>query len=223
MTALLFSFAVHVAKAIGLHQWSSLGHNEVNARNESKEKTNAMYCMLCLSRAVSWASGSPSLMPGVATFERELSGLSDTRSASNLAARVALLQLEEQVYTGLYSDEATHQDAGDIGKKAAIRGRKLQDWAADHSDDLGENQECRTQVDCARDELAIRLSSTQALAAWSLLEDSDTSCSLLDFARRSLQLLRRLWGATEQKRHYLNLAVYVLSYFYEVAAHLSSP
>lgn len=166
-----------------------------------------MYCMMCLSRAVSWSSGWTSTLPGIATFERELSGSSGSQIKNNLAARVALLQLEEQVYTGLYSDEATRQGPGATGQKALSRSRKLQDWAVEHSDDLCESQESHAQSNHPRDDLAIRLYSIQALAAWPIAEDAEACCSLLDISRSALRLFQRLWKGTPEKSHYLNLAL----------------
>ncbi|KPM35678.1 hypothetical protein AK830_g10892 [Neonectria ditissima] len=224
VTALLFSFAVHVAKSIGLHQWSSpLNHSQEPSHNELQEKRNVMYCMLCLSRAVSWSSGWSSILPGVAVFEGELAS-SSADEVTHLAARVALLRLEEQVYTGLYSDEATRQSPSEIGKAALIRGRKLQDWAAEHTDDLMEDEECSTLLDCSRTELAMRFNSVQALATWPIAEDEEASRSLLDVARRSLRLFHRLWRTTSERGHCLNPVLLVASYppvaFFELSKHV---
>lgn len=207
-TALLFSFAVHVAKAIGLHQWSLATFGEGSNRHELNERRNAIYCMLCLSRATSWSSGWSFTLPSIATFERELLGPGGEQPYINLTARVALLQLEEQVYTGLYSDESCHGGAGEIGKRAINRGRKLHDWELEHCDDLGDEMECHTLSGCSRGELTIRLLSSQVLAAWPIAEDLETSCSLLDVSRRSIRLFRRLWEATLINSHYLNLGLY---------------
>ncbi|KAK7416534.1 hypothetical protein QQX98_005138 [Neonectria punicea] len=204
ITALLFSFAVHVAKSIGLHQWSSSSHSQEFNHSELQEKRNVMYCMMCLSRAVSWSSGWSSTIPGVSVFEGELASSVD-EGTNRLAARVALLRLEEQVYTGLYSDEATRQGTSETGKMALSRGRKLHDWAAEHADDLGEDEECSTLVDCSRYELAIRFHSIQALAVWPIAEDAEASRTLLNTARHSLRLFQHLWRATSEMGHCLNL------------------
>lgn len=210
-TALLFSFAVHVANAIGLHQWSLTNSGEGSNRHELSERKNVMYCMLCLGRATSWSSGWSFTLPSIGTFERELSGPGSEQASVNLTARVTLLQLEEQVYSGIYSDESCRGGAVEIGKRAINRGRKLHDWELEHRDELGEDMECRALSDCSRGELTIRLLSSQVLAAWPIAEDFETSCSLLDLARRSIRLFRRLWGATLVNSHYLNLGLYASS------------
>jgi hypothetical protein len=208
-SALLFSFAVHVAKAIGIHHWNLSKSGEGANHNEINERRNVSYCMLCLSRAISWSSGWSFTLPSNATLEHELSGLTGEQRSINLTARVALLQLEEQVYSGLYSDESSHGGVGEIGKKAISRGRILHNWEVEHRDALSEDAECHTFSDCSREELTIRLYSTQVLAAWPMAEDFETSCSLLDFARRSIRLFRRLWEATSVTSHFLNLGLYV--------------
>ncbi|KAF7542498.1 hypothetical protein G7Z17_g11519 [Cylindrodendrum hubeiense] len=212
ITALLFSFAVHVAKSIGLHQWNASNHDEGFSHREFQEKRNVIYCMSCLGRAVSWSSGWSSALPGVSIFQHELADSPADEATNYLAARISLLRLEEQVYIGLYSDEATRQAAGETGKVAFSRGRKLHDWAAEHIDDIGD-QDCRAPLNYSQHELAIRLHSIQALATWPIAEDTEASRSLLDVARRSIQLFQRLWRAPPEGDHYLNLAQYVLSQF----------
>ncbi|RSM04305.1 hypothetical protein CEP52_006887 [Fusarium oligoseptatum] len=121
VAALVFSFAVHVAKSIGLRHWTSANSAERTNTEEYQEKQQVMYCMTCLSRAVAWSSGLSFDLPSVDLLERSLSTSSTT---SHLATRVSLLQLEEQVYGDLYSDEATSQGPNAIGKTALGQGRK---------------------------------------------------------------------------------------------------
>ncbi|CAM1503511.1 Fc.00g011020.m01.CDS01 [Cosmosporella sp. VM-42] len=213
VTSLLFSFAIHVAKSIGLHQWNSSNYNEGPGPSEFQEKRNVTYCMVCLGRAVPWSSGWSSTLPSFTIFERDFAGSSFDQPTTHLPARVALLRLEEQVYTSLYSDEATRQGAGETVKTALSRGRKLNDWAAEHSDDLGEDRDCSTLLDCSRHELAVRFYSIQALAAWPIAEDASASRILLDASRRSIRLFQDLWRATSERGHYLNLALYVPTQF----------
>ncbi|KAH6981330.1 hypothetical protein BKA56DRAFT_617119 [Ilyonectria sp. MPI-CAGE-AT-0026] len=64
--------------------------------------------------------------------------------------------------------------------------------------------------ECPRHKLAIRLHSIQALAACPISEYIKTPGSLLDAARHSIRLFQRVWSATLERCHYLNLAMYVL-------------
>ncbi|KAL6404618.1 hypothetical protein AUP68_11440 [Ilyonectria robusta] len=63
--------------------------------------------------------------------------------------------------------------------------------------------------ECPRHKLAIRLHSIQALAACPISEYIETSGSLLDAAWHSIRLFQRVWRATSERCHYLNLAMYV--------------
>ncbi|KAM6508256.1 hypothetical protein FALCPG4_018133 [Fusarium falciforme] len=204
VTSLVFSFAVHVAKSIGLRHWNSASATERTSTDECQEKHQVMYCMACLSRAVAWSSGLSFNLPSVGLLERSLSTSSTT---SHLATRVALLQLEEQVYSGLYCDDATNQGPDTIGKVAFRRGRQLEDWAANHSEDLDEDQYSGTLSNELRHDLAVRVSSIRALVSWPIPEDASKSLSILDVARRSLRLFQRLWTATSERGHYLDLAL----------------
>ncbi|KAM6525782.1 hypothetical protein FALCPG4_011317 [Fusarium falciforme] len=163
-----------------------------------------MYCMACLSRAVAWSSGLSFNLPSVDLLEHSLSNLPAT---SHLATRIALLQLEGQVYNGLYADEATSQGPNVIGKIAISQGRKLDDWAADHPEELDECQYSDTLSDELNHDLGVRFSSIQALVSWPIPEDSSRSLSILDVARRSLRFFQRLWAAASERGHHLNLAL----------------
>ncbi|KAH7231468.1 hypothetical protein B0J15DRAFT_410164 [Fusarium solani] len=221
VTSLVFSFAVHVAKSIGLRHWNSTSATERTSTDECQEKHQVMYCMTCLSRAVAWSSGLSFNLPSVGLLERSLSTSSTT---SHLATRVALLQLEEQVYSGLYCDDATNQGPDTIWTVAFSRGRQLEDWAANHSEDLDEDQYSGTLSNELRHNLAVRVSSIRALVSWPIPEDASKSLSILDVARRSLRLFQRLWTATSERGHYLDLALLVASYppvsFFELSRHV---
>ncbi|KAM0433523.1 hypothetical protein ACHAPT_004403 [Fusarium lateritium] len=107
---------------------------------------------------------------------------------------------------------------------AASRGRRLEDWAANHEEDLDEDQYAGTLSDASRHDLALRFSSIQALVSWPILKDSSTSQSILEVARRSLRLFQHLWTATSERGHYLDLALLVASYppvsFFELSRHV---
>ncbi|KAH6886365.1 hypothetical protein B0T10DRAFT_491043 [Thelonectria olida] len=222
--ALLFSLAVHVAKSIGLHQWDS-NQQDAPSTSESEDRRNVMYCMLSLSRAVPWSSGLSSTMLGIDVLERDLRSHSVEDSASRLAARVSLCKLEEQVYSSLYSDQATRKNPGETRKMASGLGRKLQDWAMTHADDLGESQERGTAtLAYSQPDLAIRFYSIQALGEWPLIGNAEASHSLLDISRRALGLFQHVWRTTSEKGHYLTLALLVASYpavaFFELSRHV---
>lgn len=164
-----------------------------------------MYCMLSLSRAVPWSSGLSSTMLGLDSLERDL--VSQSKS-SRLATRVSLFKIEEQIYSSLYSDQATRQNPGEIVKMASSLGRKLQDWASAHADDLRESRDCSsTTLEHSRYDLAIRFYSVQALTEWSLIGNAEASHSLLDISRRTLGLFQHLWRTPSEKGHYLTLAL----------------
>ncbi|KAJ3513130.1 hypothetical protein NM208_g15229 [Fusarium decemcellulare] len=224
VTALLFSFAVHSAKSIGLHHWNSPDPSEESTAEESQERRNVMYCMVSLSRSVAWSSGLSFSLSGVSVLEHELAASSEDRTTAHLAARISLLRLEEQIYTGLYSDEATRQGAEAVGKTALARGRKLDEWATEHAEDLDEDQYCGSLLDGLRHELAIRFYSLQTLVTWPIPDESTASRPMLDSCRSSLRLFRRLWLATSERGHYLDLALLVASYppvpFFELARHV---
>ncbi|KAL2683377.1 hypothetical protein Neosp_007847 [[Neocosmospora] mangrovei] len=204
VAALVFSFAVHVAKSIGLRHGSSASSTERANAEECQEKQQVMYCMVCLSRALAWASGLSFNLPSVDLLERSLSISSTT---SHLATRVALLRLEEQIYSSLYSDEATGQGPSATGKVALNQGRKLEDWAANHAEELDEGQYSGTLSGELCHDLSARFYSIQALVLWPIPEDASMSTSMLDVARRSLRFFQRLWTATSERGHHLDLAL----------------
>lgn len=204
VAALVFSFAVHVAKSIGLRHGSSASSTERANAEECQEKQQVMYCMVCLSRALAWASGLSFNLPSIDLLERSLSISSTT---SHLATRVALLRLEEQIYSCLYSDEATDQGPSATGKVALNQGRKLEDWAASHAEELDEGQYSGTLSGEPCHDLSARFCSIQALVLWPIPEDASLSPSILDAARRSLRFFQRLWTATSERGHHLDLAL----------------
>ncbi|KAF4981696.1 hypothetical protein FZEAL_2583 [Fusarium zealandicum] len=224
VTSLLFSFAVHVAKSIGLRHWSSSTRREALSPSDSDERRNAMYCIICLSRAVAWSSGLNSSLPGISVFERELASSSADETSNQLAARVTLLRLEEQVYTDLYSYDAMRQGGDAIGKMALSRARKLQFWAAEHIDDINDDQGCSEVLDNSQYELAVRFYSIQALAMWPMVETAEGSPSMLDVARSSIRLFQRLWTTASEGGHCLDLALLVASYppvpFFELSKYV---
>lgn len=201
---MVFSFAVHVAKSIGLRHWSSASSTETVNAGECQEKHQVMYCMACLSRAVAWSSGLSLNLPSVDLLERSLSS---SPATGHLATRVALLHLEGQVYNGLYSDEATNQGPSAVGKTSINQGQKLDDWAANHPEELDEGQYSSTLSGEQCHDLAVRFYSIQALVSWPIPEDASMSPSILDVARRSLRLFQRLWTATSERGHHLDLAL----------------
>ncbi|RSM19112.1 hypothetical protein CDV31_002033 [Fusarium ambrosium] len=221
VAALVFSFAVHVAKSIGLRHWTSANSAERTNTEEYQEKQQVMYCMTCLGRAVAWSSGLSFDLPSVDLLERSLSTSSTT---SHLATRVSLLQLEEQVYGDLYSDEATSQGPNAIGKTALGQGRKLDAWAENRPEELDEGQYSGTLSGELHHDLAVRYTSIRAMASWPISEDASGSPSILDVARLSLRLFQRLWTATSERGHHLDLALLVASYppvpFFELCRHV---
>ncbi|KAJ3464794.1 hypothetical protein MRS44_009580 [Fusarium solani] len=221
VAALVFSFAVHVAKSIGLRHWSPANTTERANAEEYQEKQQVMYCMVCLSRALAWASGLSFNLPSIGLLEQSLSTSSAT---SHLSTRVALLQLEEQVYSGLYSDDSTDQGPSATGKVALSQGRKLEDWAASHPEELDEGQYSGTLSGELCHDLSVRFYSIQALVSWPIPEDASMSPSILDVARRSLRFSQRLWTATSERGHHLDLALLVASYppvpFFELSRHV---
>jgi hypothetical protein len=160
--------------------------------------------MVCLSRALAWASGLSFNLPSIGLLEHSLSTSSAT---SHLSTRVALLQLEEQVYSGLYSDDSTDQGPSATGKVALSQGRKLEDWAASHPEELDEGQYSGTLSGELCHDLSVRFYSIQALVSWPIPEDASMSPSILDVARRSLRFSQRLWTATSERGHHLDLAL----------------
>ncbi|WAO90230.1 Fungal-trans domain-containing protein [Fusarium falciforme] len=220
VAALVFSFAVHVAKSIGLRHWSPANTTERANAEECQEKQQVMYCMVCLSRALAWASGLSFNLPSVDLLERSLSTSSTT---SHLVTRVALLRLEEQIYSVLYSDEATDQGPSATGKVALSQGRKLDDWAASHPEELDEGQYSGTLNGKLCHDLAVRFYSIQALVLWRIPGDASMSPSILGVARRSLRFFQRLWTVTSERGHHLDLALLVASYppvpFFELSRH----
>ncbi|KAI5460371.1 hypothetical protein BGZ63DRAFT_246497 [Mariannaea sp. PMI_226] len=223
VTALLFSLAVHVAKSIGLYQWSSSDHQDRQGSGEFEDMLQVMYCMVCLSRAIPWSSGLSSTLSGLSTFERDLASHSGTDLTKRLPSQISLLKIEEQVYSSLYSDQATRQTENEIAKTALSLSRKLQDWSTQHPSCVREDDGYDAALDISKYELAIRFCSIQALVEWPLVADTETSHSLLDISRRTLGLFLSVWRAPQERMHHLVLALLVASYppvaFFELSRH----
>ncbi|KAF7558656.1 hypothetical protein G7046_g5505 [Stylonectria norvegica] len=205
-----FRLSVHVAKSIGLHQWNSK-NSASYIHSETQDKRNGMCCKLHLGRTVAWSSGCCSSSPSVAAFERDLLYTSDNEDTSHLASQISLLRLEEQVYIGLHSDEATNQAKTQTRKIAISQGQQLQDWATGHRE-IRESHDDDTPTDVSLDGVGIRYCAIQSLAAWPMADDAEASRVLLD-VRQTMRVFQRLWRATAEWSQYPNLSLCVPAKF----------
>lgn len=117
-----------------------------------------------------------------------------------------MAQIEEDIYTEVYSSQARIQSETETNQTLADLDSRLQSWWAEHcgnTESLSDDDPLRMSPTT---ELAVMFYSTRMMLYWPVHEASEVYDRFLGDARTTMRHLIRLWKATARIGHYGMLA-----------------
>lgn len=202
--SMLLNHAAQCAKSIGLHRWhcspSHIGDED------SRESRNVSYCLYILDKAVCWATGtSPSIPRSDISILPELGPLED-ESTRSLVIKLKLAEVEEDIFSQVYSSQASLKTEDQIRKSIFELYHRLQAWSIESNVGTEQAANNGNEASAVNIELSFAFISTQLLLLWPFQESSDSSFQRTEMSKRCMLSLLGLWRSASEPRHLVALA-----------------
>lgn len=208
MFSLALALAGQVAKSMGLYQSQEWGTKL--SPQDTEERQNVLYCLYCLDKAVCWNQGWPPSITYVTSGWMGSTAV-EPRVGTYMRAKFALCQIEEDLYSSLYSSglAALRSDDPIAGHNIQTFQVKFSNWRKVFAlDKEQEPEQDRSYIECSRLDLEIcyHLARMQLLSPFA--ETVDICFALLEDARKCLKFLQNLWDIAPDEGCYASFIRY---------------
>ncbi len=198
---MLFGLAAQCANSIGLHQWEH-AQNQVS-EDDIQERQNVSYCLYILDKAVCWTTGRS---PSVSKFDVHITSdvtRNGEKAAVPLVARARLAEIEETIYTDIYSYKPRAKSEEQAQAAVSKIDLKLQQWLLESEINIVDAQDTGAQVPPTKLESSIAFCSLRLLLVSPFQEHG---LERVELARKHIRLLLQLRQSTLESGQYLVLS-----------------